>query len=334
MPERATINQVIQMGVEVTPGTAVVTTKKPQSLTIEPGVKINQRRFRPTGYKWPTLAPPGREWVEFRLGGAPTYTELVYVFSGLLAYAAPTQILDGATPTGAYTWRHTMSATSEDTIKTYTIEQGSSVRAHKFAYGLFTGLDLNFSRDELSLGGGGIAQRLSDGITLTAGNTAIALEPILGQHLDLYMDSTLGGIGTTKLLRAFSGQLSIGDRFGTVWPINSANASFAAHVEGEPSGQLTLLVEGDATGMGFLTNARAGSSVYMRLQAVGPTIYTGGVTPTSKMIIDLALKVTDVDPWEDRDGVYAINWTFDIMADTGALAGGIDVTMINTLSAL
>lgn len=333
MPERATINQIIQLGVEVTPGTAVATTKKPQSLTIEPGIQANQRRFRPTGYKWPTLAPPGREWTEFRLGGAPTYTELAYLFSGILAYAAPTQIMDGGTPTGAYTWRHTMSATAEDTIKTYTFEQGSAVRAHRFAYGLFTGLELGFSRDELTLGGGGIAQRITDNHTLTVGNTAIALEPILGQHLDVYMDTTFAGLGTTKLLRAFSGQLSIGDRFGTVWPINSANSSFAAHVEGEPSGQLTLLMAADSVGMGLLTNLRAGSSTYVRLLGTGPTIYTGGVTPTNKLQVDMALKVTDVDPWEDRDGVYAINWTLDFMSDTD-LPGGLDVTLVNTLASL
>ena len=64
--------------------------------------------------------------------------------------------------------------------------------------------------------------------------------------IDVYMDPTSGTLGTTKLTRVLNANIHISDRFGPVWVLNTANNSYVATVETEPSAELTLLVEADA----------------------------------------------------------------------------------------
>ena len=51
MAEIATIFQLVQVGVETVPGTAVAATKKLASLMIEPQIKSEIQKYRGTGYK-------------------------------------------------------------------------------------------------------------------------------------------------------------------------------------------------------------------------------------------------------------------------------------------
>ena|SRR5579883_1076991 len=129
----ATVNNIVQIGVEATPGTSVAATKLLQALSIEPAIKADIKTFRPMGGKFATIAALGKEWIEAKLSGAANYTELVYPLASAFSYAAPTQI---SPPSGqAYRWTFTPSQSATDTIKTYTVELGSSVRAHKFTSG-------------------------------------------------------------------------------------------------------------------------------------------------------------------------------------------------------
>ena len=329
MSERATVNQVVQIGVETTPGTAVAASKLLQALNIEPAIKIKTQTFRPLGGKFTTIAAPGEDYVEAKISGdVACYNHLAYLLSSVLAYAAPVQ--QGTTT--AYLWTFTPAQSVEDTIKTFTVEQGSSVRAGKFTYGLVTEFGLKFDREKIEVSGSMLGQAYQDGITMTASPTAIAVQPILPTALDVYLDSTSGGIGTTKLTRALSGEFSISDRFGPLWTLNSTVDGFAAHVEQAPKAQLKLLVEADAVGMEPLMAMRAGDRRYIRLKAIGPLIadpyyYT--------FQLDLCGVVSDVGEFSDEDGVYAIEWTFDVAYDSAWGSGkAMEVQLTNTLSTL
>lgn len=162
MTERASIFETIQIGAETTPGTAVAALKRLQGLTVEPGIKSEVDTYRPTGVKFPTVSAQAKEWVEATLGGPLTYTDIVYLLSSVIKTVTPSAA--GA----VYTWLFSPDSNSPDTAKTYTIEQGSSLRAHRFAYGLVTGLTLNFSRDECTVDGSMIGQNLTDDVYLSS----------------------------------------------------------------------------------------------------------------------------------------------------------------------
>lgn len=330
---RASIFQTVQWGVETTAGTAVAADKKLQSISVEPAVEAETNPFRPMGTKWATLVTLNRESVTANLNGAPTYDELVYPLSSVLVSTTPTQP-DATGAPSVYLWTFSPSSTAADTIDTFTIEQGDSSRAHRFAHGTVTELGLDISRDGIELSGTMIGTRLEDGVTLTASPTTVPLVPVLPNQIDVYMDDTAAGLGTTKLASgagpAFSANVTVGDRHGPVWPLDSSETSFAQTVETEPSGTLELTLEADATAMGLLTTLRAGDSKFVRIKATGDTIES---TFAYELTVDLAVKVSDIGDFDDEDGVFVVPPSFQIVHDS-TWGQALEVAVQNTQSSL
>lgn len=328
MPERSALTQGVQVGVEVTPGTNVAANKKLISIGIEPAMSMDMQRFRPMGQKFTSILIPGKEWVEADLSGRGSYTELLYPLSSVLvAPGAPTTV-----DTTARRWDFVPSSTAEDTVKTLTVEQGGVIRAHKFNYGLVTELELTVNRDGVEIGGSMIGQRLSDNIALTAAPTSLPEVPILPTDLDVWLDTTSAGLGTTKQTRVLEATITVGDRFNPVWVLNSANSSFVAHVEAEPNAQISLLMEADTQGMAPLVTARAGSTRFIRIKATSPTL-AGATTEPYSLIWDAAVKIAEPDDFSDEDGVYAIGWTMDMVHDV-TWTKAMDVRLTNKETAL
>jgi len=224
MTERASIFQGVQIGVESTPGTSVAANKKLQSISIEPSIKAEVKTFRPMGSKFPAIAALGKEWSESKISGQPTYDELTYIFASLVSYAAPTG-------TTEKTWTFAPMSDNADTVKTYTVEQGGSVRAHKFTNGIITGVTLKFGREEISLDGTMIGTALQDNITMTANPTTIPLVPVLPTQVKVYLaDIAVGLTGATALTRPISVEWSLTDRFGPLFVLNGST-SFVTTLE-------------------------------------------------------------------------------------------------------
>lgn len=328
MAERTTVTQVIQIGKETTEGTAVAAGKTLPSINMLPAVAGNVDAFRTIGNKFPTIHALGKEWSTADISGKPTYDELVYLLSSLLARATPVQ--QGATT--AYKWTHAPSSTAPDTIDSFTIENGSSVRAHKSAGNIVSDLKLAFSRAAVDLTGTMMGQAITDGITLTASPTAVPQIPILPAELEIFIDTTAAGIGTTKMTRALSGEITVNNRFGPLWVVDRSQTSYVAHVELPITGQVKVLFEADAAGMAFLGDMRTGVSKFLRLKATSSQL--AGVAFPYSLAWDFALQVAgSPGPLKDQDGVYAVEWTYDIVHDpTWTRATTVDV--INTRTAL
>lgn len=327
MGERATVFQTTQLGIESTPGQATTANKLLLALSIEPAIKAEISTFAPPGGKFATISALGKEWVEAKISSdIACYNHLAYLLSSALAYAAP--VKQGST--NAYKWTFTPGQSSEDSVKTFTVEQGSGVRAGKFTYGLVKDLTLSFNREKIDVSGTMLGQAYQDGITMTTSSTAVIPVPILPTQLDVFLDDTSAALGTTKLLRALSGEFSLSDRFGPLWAINSEVDGFTAHVETRPTARLKLFVEADQQGMGLLTAMRAGGKRYVRIRAVGPTIAD---TYTYEFQLDFCGAVSEVGEFSDEDGVYAIEWTLDAAYDS-VWGKALTVEIINTVSAL
>lgn len=328
MTERSTIAQVVQIGVESTPGTGVAANKQFLSTGISPGVKVEMQNFRPMGTKFPTIIVPGKEWTEAKIDGAASYTEMAYLLASLLTDPGAPATVD----TSAKKYTYTPSITTEDSPKTFTVEQGSSVRAGKFTYGIINELEIVFDRGGITIGGTMLGQRYQDGITMTATPTAIAQMPILPTDIDVYLDTTSGGLGGTKLTRVLKAGWKMSNRFGTFWPLNSANTSFQGTVEIEPKTEIKLMVEADSTGMANLTAMRAGTTQFLRIAATSPTL-AGAATQHFQVILDQAVKVADVSEFQDDEGIYAIEFTLEAVYDA-TWTHALQAQVINQLASL
>ncbi len=324
MAERASIFSTVQIAVESVAGTnPAAGFKQLSALTLEPGVKVEIESYRASGQKFPTVAALNKEWTEAKLGGPITYTEIIYLLSTLVSYAAPT-----GTP--GKIWVFEPGLTAASTVKTLAIEQGDATRAHSFTYGVVKELTLKFGRDGCDMDGTMIGRALVDGITKTAGATTIAPQIVMPTQVSVKLADTWAGLaGASALTRVISTQWSMADRFGPVWALDGTTYP-AATVETEPKVEVKLKMQADAAGMGLLTNMRAGTTKYMRIEATGALISGADY---HKLTIDTACKVMDVSPFEDSDGVFAIEWTMNGFYDATATKTS-EITVINSLTAL
>lgn len=334
MAERSTINQSVQIGVETTPGVAVAASKRLSSMGFKIGPQTSTSVLRPIGQKYPSAIPLGKEWAEADVEGLPTYTEMPYALSSIVNTATSVaQIMDGGTPTGAYRWIFTSNTFGDDTPKTFTVEQGSAFRAHRMTNGILSEYSWDWSRDEIEIGGTMIGKAIEDGVTLTANPTGLAQIPVLPSQLSVYLNSTSGAIGTTKLTRALKGEFNIEDRFKPLWVVDAAQSSFVSTIEDEPTVEFKITQMADAAAMANLVAMRNGETRFLRLQAIGPRIYDGTVDQFHTVTFDVAGQVESVSPFDDEDGVYAIEWTFRAVHDS-AWGKSFTCEVITTTTAL
>lgn len=324
MAERASVFQGVQLGVETTYGTGVAANKKLTGVNIEPGPMVELETFRSLGLKFASVAALNKEWAEATISGPITYTEIVYLLSSLMRTTTPT----GATL--ARTWTFDMAEEAPDTVKSFTLEQGSSTRAHSMAGALVTGLTLNFSRDGCEMDGTIMAAALTDGITMTASPTTVALKPVMASQVTIKLADTAAGLtAATALSRALSASWSVTDRFLPVWALNGTS-TFPATVEAAPTAEVKLKLEADAEGMALLTTMRAGATKFMRINATSTLIES---TTYYNLQIDAAFVVSDVTSFSDEDGVFAIEWTGTMVYDA-TWTRSTQITVINELTAL
>lgn len=329
MPERAIITQGVQIGVESTPGTAVAANKLLNSVDIEPELHFDIQKFQPTGQKFSSIVIPGKEWAEANMKGVASYSEVIYMLSSLLT--TTTGVQQGATT--AYLWTFKPAGRTADTVKTFTIEQGDANRGQKFAYAVFSEGSFTFNRSSTAIEGKIFGQAITDGITMTASPTAIEEKPVIPNQLDVWLDATFAGIGTTKLLRVLEVKVNIQNRFGPLWVLNSALGSFASHVELDPNVTVELQLEADSAGMALLTTLRAGTTQYMRIKATSPDL--AGTAFPYTLTFDICAKISGVSPYSDQDGVYAITFTHEAIYDPAWNSGqAISIAAMNKQTVL
>ena len=310
MADVASVAQGAQVGLETTPGTAVAANRVLNAISITDGPEGQSDTFRPDGRKYAALTIPGKEWAGFDWTGKSTYSGDVYILSSLIRKVTPS----AAGSTGKL-WTIAPQNAAEDTHSTFTVEKGGSVRAHKFAYGMFDSIVIDISRDAVDLSGSGFGQRITDGITLTTTPTAVTLDPVLPRLFDVYMDTTAAGLGTTKLLRNFSARINLGNLVGQIWPLNSAFTSFTSHVETVPAATVGMFVEHDAAGAEFMDLLRSGNTRFLRFKAVGDIIEAGTPGIYNTWQLDVAVKTKSIGKHTDREGVYGWEPTLDIVND-------------------
>ena len=272
MPEVSSLFNGVQLGAETTasPGTAVSASKLLNYLNFQPTFWAGDFNvMTPMGQKAGSGVAPGYDYTSWALNSdVGSYSEMIYPLASLLKDVSPSTV-----ETTARLWTFKPTARSEDTIRTYTVQTGSTTRAQKATFVAVTGIEVTFNRSTgVTVSGTGIGQQIQDNISL---DTATSIEdaPILPNHLDVFVDTTSSSIGSTKLTRDFNAVFRYNDARQAVWAINSANASYVNLVETRPTAQIELTLEADSSGMGYLVNARAGTMSYIGLSAVSASCF-------------------------------------------------------------
>lgn len=312
MSERATVTQGLYVGAETVPGDGGSGFKILNSIDLEPGVKVDMQRFRPTGQKLESIVVPGKEWTEFDLSGLAEYSELHYLLSGIYGANQVTQpTLSDVT---AQTWEYILSPRQADTVQTYGLVKGDDDKAEAYSYCLMTELNMELSREGIKVDGSMIGHEADFAGALPHPVSSIVEYPLLPKEVSVYLDTAYGSLGSTKLTRAFAVKQSIGDRHNPVWVLDAAEPSFVNHVELAPKFEVELTVEANTQGTQIIDSMRGGDTLYMRLQAISPEL-AGATTAYHQYRQDMALKVADIDKFEDQDGVYAIKYTLAAVYD-------------------
>jgi hypothetical protein len=327
---RSTVNQNTQIGLEATPGTGVAANRLIEALSVKFGVKADVKTFRAQGRKYPAVAVENTEMVEGMFSGELDYNAMPYLIHTLiggvtLAAHAPSAI--------AFDWGPISPGLSGNySPKTFTIEHGDSIRAQKALYGLCTGLSYSIKRKEsLTLEAPFMAQAATDGITMTASPTIVALLPAVGKHFNIYLDSTSAGIGGTLLSNLMELSYDSSDYYTQFWPLVRANASWGSQIDTAPKCEVKWKLEADSTGMGqWTTYLQTGNTAYIRVDALGQTIDVPNSVAAS-FRHDMAVKITNVSDFADADGVYAVEYTGVVVEDS-AWSGGTSQKFSGTVS--
>lgn len=306
---RPSISQGVQLGAETTEGTSVAANRKLQSIGMMLSPKAEIAGFRPSGNKYRTVHAVGKEYSAVSIEGQPTFDELQYLLCGLLKNVTPT-----TSDTTARTWTFEPAATTEDTVKTYTIEQGGTVRAHKATGLRINGMTLSFDRNEVKISGDGFARAITDGITMTGAPTLMPLVPLLPADMAVFLDTTSGGLGTTRLEGVLSGEFAVTDRFTQLWTVNDALSSYAAGIEKEPTASLKLVMNADADGMALLSAMRNGSTRFIRIKNTS-SVLAGATTVYYTLTIDAAVQIQGEPPFGETDDDFTVTWDFACVTD-------------------
>lgn len=316
--ERAIATSIVQIAPEVTPGTAVAATKRLGSIGLNLAQQADVGFQGPTGYLFDTNEYVNREWSSSDLSGTPSYTELQYPLSSLMGVATITTPASGVLTRD---WVFNILHNRQGTPKTFTIEQGDidAGTSERAAYGIFTALNMTFSRDGGNdLGGTLMAQIVDYDFSLTDPTTVTGIPqlPIEPNEVNVYLDLTGAGIGTTQWVDAFSVGWSVDSRWDFGYPLNRSKPSFDRHYATKPDPTMTLSVANNDNGRDLIGYFRNRETIFVRIDCLGPKIES--VTPDYFYMfqMDMAVKLSAAFTPADINGLATLDWTGRIVYDS------------------
>lgn len=335
MAHRASVNQIVQLGTEASPGAGGAANRLLEAWTWTFGDKPKTKQTTPTGRKNPSASDLLSEISQGKISGQSDYQASVYPLASIFGKVTPA--LHGASTT-AYDWAFSPPLAGAATPQTYIAQIGDTIDAESYAYLLFSGWGYSFSRTtEVTTSGDWFSQAFSDAITLTAAPTPIAMAPMTGAQFAVTLDSTSAAIGTTDISGSvLKADFSASNYYGQFWPLNRTSASFSSHIDLMPKNELKLTLEATAAAIGYIaTYLRTGARAYLRVQGTGPTC-DATHSINFGMTHDLCAFLTSVADFSDVDGAYAFELTFAVAEDLtwGASGQAQKLTLTNLLGTL
>jgi hypothetical protein len=330
MATRSNVNIVTQLGVESTPGTSVPANRLVNDIAIRFSPMQESKLFRSSGAKIPTAMLKTKEWSEGEWDGVLNFGSLIYPLAGAVAYAAPVETSGGS---AAYKWTFNPATHGSVTRKNYTLQRGDATAAIQVAYGQFDGFKLSVTREDVQVSGALFAKNINNGVTLTASPTEIAQRPASPANLDVYIDSTFAGIGTTRWTCVSKVDVDIPPELGQKWCVNSSQASWDEPFEKAHEPKVVITAEYNAQGRALYDALSVAGlpTRFVRVQATGNPV--GTAADVERFRADFALKFEKATEVADQDGPYEYQFEFAVIHDP-TMGRGYSFEIINDLSAL
>jgi hypothetical protein len=328
---RAAVNQRIQVGVEVTQGTAVAANKLLPSLGFDFGPAMNARTFRQQGWKYPSSSRASRPRSEGTFDGPLAYEELPYLLSTVFGTAVIT------TPSGgtlSRQWLWTPAAQGPDTIKSLTIERGDDTAVEIVAGVVARGINLNYGADEITISGDMIGKQPTSG-TFTGSPTQVGTAGTVAgpDDIDVFISTSLGALNATlyasKLTDAMAEGFSITGKVGPRYVHNTTYTSYKDLVELAPELSGTFASEHNAQSRALYDSITANPLQFIGVRTTGPII-EGSIHYLSELIY--ACNITAAKK-TDTDGVWGMEYTAVPRYDS-TLGSAFTFRLVNTLTAL
>jgi hypothetical protein len=321
MPERASVNELLQFGLESTLQTLVAANRQMALFEVIATGEYDPKPHAGEGRKQSVVVLPNKDFVSAKwsskgnAGDAVSYTEIVYPLSCL--YGRPTP---GTVGTNGKSWTFDapLQGSPANPIASYSVEQGQAAHAHKFAGFVFTGITIKGTRDGVTATGDAFAALMSTNATLTAGPTKLALDPILGADWTVTRDPTSGALGTTTLARCFEWEYSYTNVYGMLWPGNKVASlnTWATLVELDPKHTARIKVEADAAGDTGFSDVRAGTTEFYRFDCKGAAFPAPDAAFNRELKIDIAGKVNASIPLTDGNDLLEEDILLEVCEDT------------------
>lgn len=311
-----------QLGRETTAGTAVAATTRwtgPCAMT-DPRVieiveeSIGQYADRGVSY----IADLGEQTLAMESHPA-SFEEILHTFEAGLKTVSPI----GADP---YTYSYVLpGSTTDETIKTYTLETGDGVQAYEMAYAFVTSLELSGGPAAALMHAATWRGRQWGSSTFTPALSLPSPEIILFPEGKLYIDAVGDTIGTTQVSASFVEFNLAVDTGLRIVPVSDGELYFLAHKRGKPKVTLSITAEHTAANWDAdseYANFIAKTPRQVRVEFDG--------TNSRKLTLDLAGLWTAYT-WGDRDGNRIVTATMEAVRDATA-ALFFEAVVINKLA--
>jgi len=307
MPERAQVFQAIQLGPEVTPGTAVAATKRMLETRIEPGPETPVDAFVASGAKVATDTTNQKEWTTLNVTGRLGFNDIIYLLAMALKDVAPAGNL----------WTFKPVTFAGDTPKTFTIEHGSAEGAERVAYCYATALGMNFTPQEATVTATLMGQILQEGFALTGGvtdNPKLLIQP---KETDVLVGNSVAGLA--QLTRCLQASINIRNIRNGLFTLNAADDSYSADVETERDARAQIVVVHNSASVAMMADLRASQQKFCRIRNIGPVLGGGNYS----IQITFPFKFARSDRGAQQ-GAHAS--TYDLILDyDSTFAGWIEV---------
>lgn len=331
MPGVKTLRK-LQLGSEVTPGTAVAAT----AIWRGEGVLDDQREVVFPNEDVGFVAPVMRSYIpRISAGLSMPATPLTFEQVGYMLKAGvnnSTGVADGVGSGFIYTFA--FPSTAVNTPQTYTIEGGDDQAVEEMEYSFMTEIGLEGQAGGSWMMSGEWLGRQATTSAFTGAISLPAVEEVLFSKTKLYIDASGGTIGSTPVTGALlSASLRIQTGFQPVWT-GDGQLYFASQKQVRPEVLLDLVFEHTSDAVVEKAAWVNETTRLIRLEAEGSALATSGTTYINHTFrIDLAGRYERFEPLEDEDGddIYTATFRAGWVAADSLFA---EILLVNELTSL
>lgn len=259
-----------------------------------------------------------------------TFEQILYILEAGVK-AITSGVADGVG--SGFLYNYTMPTTSQNTIKTLTVQGGDNQEAEVMEYCFVTDFELSGKAGEAVMMTANLEGRQIALQSFTGALSVPTVEEILCSKGKLYIDAVGGTLGSTQVtgeVLEFSYKVKTG-LIAVFTADGSLYFTFAKGTRPEVTLELTLEHSTNASAQKVLW--RAGTARQMRFIFEGSTLTTSSTYVYKTLRIDLAGKYESVSALDDQDGDNIVKFVFRGGYNSSAALFN-NILVVNELSAV